>query len=148
MAETLAQLFRHTVAYDKTDTILTKADGEYGPISSQELYRRVARLQAELKKAGIGKGDRCALLSENRWEWAVADFAMMTGGIVSVPLYSTLTGDQIHYLLEHSEAKVVMVSTVGQLEKIQASWDRLPKLEGVIIFDAYAGDDERIISKE
>ncbi len=148
MPETLAQLFRHTAAYDKTDTILAKVDGEYGPISSQELYRRVARLQAELKKAGIGKGDRCALLSENRWEWAVADFAMMTAGIVSVPLYPTLTGDQIHYLLEHSEAKAVMVSTVGQLEKIQAAWERLPKLEGVIIFDAHASDDERVVSIE
>ena len=148
MPETLAQLFRHTVAYDKTDTILAKADGKYGPISSQELYRRVARLQAELKKAGIGKGVRCALLSENRWEWAVADFAMMTAGIVSVPLYPTLTLDQIRYLIEHSEAKVVMVSTVDQLEKIQAVWDRLPKLEGVIIFDPYANDDERVISFE
>lgn len=148
MPETLAQLFRHTVAYDKTDTILAKAEGEYGPISSQELYRRVARLQAELNKAGIGKGDRCALLSENRWEWAVADFAMMTGGIVSVPLYPTLTADQIQYLLEHSEARVVMVSTVGQLEKIRAAWDRLPKLEGMIIFDACASDDERVISIE
>ena len=148
MPETVAQLFRHTVAYDKTDTILAKADGEYGPISSQELYRRVARLQAELNKAGIGKGDRCALLSENRWEWAVADFAMMTAGIVSVPLYPTLTLDQIRYLLEHSEAKVVMVSTVDQLEKIQAAWDRLPKLEGVIIFDPRASDDERVISIE
>ena len=148
MPETLAQLFRHTVAYDKTNTILAKAEGEYGPISSQELYRRVARLQAELNKAGIGKGDRCALLSENRWEWAVADFAMMTGGIVSVPLYPTLTADQIRYLLEHSEARVVMVSTVGQLEKIRAAWDRLPKLEGVIIFDACASDDERVISIE
>ena len=148
MPETLAQLFRHTVAYDKTDTILAKADGKYGPISSQELYRRVARLQAELKKAGIGKGVRCALLSENRWEWAVADFAMMTAGIVSVPLYPTLSLDQIRYLLEHSEAKVVMVSTVDQLEKIQGVWDRLPKLEGVIIFDPCAGDDERVVSIE
>ena len=146
MSETLAQLFRHTIAYDKPDTILTKADGEYSPISSQELYRRVARLLAELNKAGIAKGDRCALLSENRWEWAAADFAMMTGGIVSVPLYSTLTAEQIRYLLEHSEAKVVMVSTVEQLEKIKASWDRLEKLKGVIIFDAYASDDERVIS--
>ena len=124
MSETMAQLFRHTVAYDKTDTILAKMDGAYGPISSQELYRRVARLQAELKKAGIGKGDRCALLSENRWEWAVADFAMMTAGIVSVPLYPTLTPDQVRYLLGHSEAKVVMVSTLDQLEKIQAAWER------------------------
>ena len=148
MSETLAQLFRHTVAYDKTNAILAKADGEYRPISSQELYRRVARLHAELNKAGIGKGDRCALLSENRWEWAVADFAMMTAGIVSVPLYPTLTNEQIHYLLEHSEAKVVMVSTFGQLEKIQAAWDRLPKLEGVIIFDDYTSDDERVIGIE
>ena len=111
MPGTLARLFRHTVSYNKPDTILTKSDGAYRPISSQELHRRVGRLHLELARAGIQKGGRCALLSENRWEWAVADFAMMTAGVVSVPLYPTLGAKQIHYLLEHSEARVIMLST-------------------------------------
>ena len=144
MPETLARLFRHTVSYNKPDTILTKSDGAYRPISSQDLYRRVGRLHLELARVGIGKGDHCALLSENRWEWAVADFAMMTAGVVSVPLYPTLGATQIHYLLEHSEARVIMLSTSEQLDKIKSIWDLLPALEGVIVFDPIDSDDERI----
>lgn len=146
MAETLARLFRHTVSYDKPDTILTKADGAYQPISARELYRRVGRLHLELAKAGVGRGAHCALLSENRWEWAVADFAMMTAGIVNVPLYSTLGPEQIRYMMENAEVRVAMVSTAEQLEKIQAVWDKLPQLEGVIVFDAIDSSDERVIA--
>jgi long-chain acyl-CoA synthetase len=146
MADTLARLLRHTVSYDKPDTILTKQEGRYQPISARELYRRVAALHLELRNASIRKGDRCALLSENRWEWAVADFAMMTAGIVNVPLYPTQTAEQIHYVLEHSESRIVMVSSRDQLVKIQAIWRRLPKLEGVIVFDAVETNDHRIVS--
>jgi long-chain acyl-CoA synthetase len=104
-------------------------------VSSQEFYRRVGGAHLLLKRLGLGKGDRCGLLSENRWEWAVADFAMMTAGIVSVPLYATLSGEQIHYLLENSEARAVFVSTATQKEKVEAVRDRLPALEHVISFE-------------
>ena len=77
---------------------------------------------------GLGKGDKVALLSENRWEWAVSDFAMMTAGIVSVPIYPTLPAEQIRYLLDHSESKAVLCSTAEQLGKIQEIRDQLPAL--------------------
>jgi len=145
MAETLARLFRHAVSYGKPDIILAKTEGKYQPISAQELYRRVGKLQLDLKRVGMGAGDRCAILSENRWEWAVADFAMMTAGIVSVPLYPTLTSEQLHYMLEHSEARVVIVSTAGQFEKVQEIWDTLPNLQGVITCEPVAAVDARVI---
>ncbi|MBI1352801.1 MAG: AMP-binding protein [Acidobacteria bacterium] len=151
MPETLAKLFRHAISYDKRDAILTKQDlltgrsGRYEPISSREMYRRVAKLQLALARVGVRKGDRCALLSENRWEWAVSDFAMMTAGIISVPLYPTLGADQLHYMLEHSEARVVLVSTAEQLAKIQEVWPKLPRLEGAAVFDLVSSDDERVV---
>ena len=86
MQETLARTFKVTVAHGKPDAILTKESGTYAPISSSELERRVVRLHMALSAAGIHRGDKVALLSENRWEWAVSDFAMMTSGIVSVPI--------------------------------------------------------------
>ena len=146
MSNTLARLFRQAVSYDKPDMMLAKSDGRYRPISGREIYRRVGRLFHELRRAGIEPGDRCALLAENRWEWAVADFAMMTAGVVSVPVYPTLPTEQVHYLLEHSEARAIFVSTARQLEKVQSIWDRLPALEGVILFDALDRDgaDPRI----
>ena len=144
MPTTLARLFRHAVSYDKPDMMLAKSEGRYQPISSAEVYRRVGRLHFELKDVGLGPGDRCALMSENRWEWAVADFAMMTAGIVSVPLYPTLPAEQAHYIVEHSEARVAFVSNQGQLDKILEVWDRLPNLEGVVVFDPVALSDDRI----
>ena len=146
MPETLSRLFRRAISYDKSDAILTKQDGKYQPISSRELYRRVGKLHLALKQVGVSKGDSCALLSENRWEWAVTDFALMTAGAVSVPVYPTLSQEQILYLLEHSEARVIFVSSLEQLEKIQKIWDKLPNLEGAVVFDRAPKGDERIIS--
>jgi long-chain acyl-CoA synthetase len=146
MADTLARLFRHTISYDKPDAILAKQDGAYQPISSREFFRRVGALHLELRNASLKKGDRCAILSENRWEWAVTDFAMLTAGVVTVPLYPTQTAEQLHYMLKHSEAKVIAVSTQQQLEKIQQIWGRLPCLEGAVVFDPVSAGDRRVVS--
>ena len=148
MSATLAEIFRQTIKHDRADTILTKREGRYQPISARELHRRVGKLRGALGGVGIRKGDRCALLAENRWEWAVADFAMMTSGIVSVPLYPTLTGDQIQYMLEHSEARIVFVSTGAQLDKVVKIWRDLPNLEGIVVFDRLSADDSRVIAFE
>lgn len=135
MAETLAKLFQSSVSHGKPDAILTKETGTYEPISSRELERRVVNLHLALRAAGINRGEKVALLSENRWEWAVADFAMMTAGIISVPLYPTLSADNVRYLLAHSESRGVFCSTAGQIDKIQEIRDELPDLDLVIAFD-------------
>lgn len=136
MAETLAHLFKNVVAHDKPEAILTKETGAYLPISSSELERRVLRLQTALLDAGLRQGEKCALLSENRWEWAVTDFAMMSAGIISVPIYPTLPPEQVQYLLEHSESKAVFCSTREQLDKILEIRGQLPELGMVAVFDA------------
>lgn len=146
MAETLAQLFKTVVEHDKPEAILTKETGTYAPISSSELERRVLRLQTALLDAGLGRGDKCALLSENRWEWAAADFAMMSAGIISVPIYPTLPPKQIRYLLEHSESKALFCSTREQLDKILEIRDQLPELGMVAVFDAVDEPDVRQLS--
>ena len=137
--QTLAQLFLRSVAYNKPDHVLAKEGGRYTPVSSMEFYRRVVRLHQALGRLGLRRGDCCAILSENRWEWAAADFAMMTAGIASVPLYPTHTGQQIHYMLEDSAARAVFVSTLEQREKILAIWRRLPALENMIAFEGQSG---------
>ena len=135
MAETIARLFQDVIAHGKADAILTKDSGTYEPISSSELERRCIQLHSALADAGLRRGDKCALISENRWEWAVADFAMMTAGIISVPIYPTLLADQVRYLLEHSESKAIFCSTEGQLEKVFSIRDQLPNLGLVVGFD-------------
>ena len=111
------------------------ADGGWKPITSNELYGRVRALADVLRGWGVGKGDRVALLSENRWEWAVTDFAVLAVGGVDVPLYPTLTPEQIGYMLRDSGAKVAVVSSQAQYDKVVAAGD-LPELEHVVVMDA------------
>ncbi len=110
-------------------------DGAWKPITSNEVYGRVRALADVLRGWGVGKGDRVALLGENRWEWAVTDLAVLAIGGVDVPLYPTLTPEQIGYMLRDSGAKVAVVSSQAQYEKVVAAGE-LPELEHVVVMDA------------
>jgi len=116
--------------------VLMAQDGvaSWSPISSVELYGRVRALADVLRDWGIGKGDRVALLAENRWEWPVTDFAVLAIGGVDVPLYPTLTPEQIGYMLRDSGAKVAFVSTAELYEKIRQAGE-LPELKAVVVMD-------------
>ncbi len=113
-------------------------DGVWKGVSSNEVYGRVRALADVLRGWGVGKGDRVAILSENRWEWAVTDFAVLAIGGVDVPLYPTLTPEQIGYMLRDSGAKVVVVSSGEQYDKLEEAGEltELPDLEYVVVMDA------------
>ncbi len=99
--------------------MLYREAGNWLPISSADLRRNVAGTVRALQRWGINKGDRVAILSENRPEWSTADFAILLLGAVTVPVYSTLTPEQTAYTLCDSGASVVFVSTEHQLKKVQ-----------------------------
>ena len=88
------------------------------PISSTEIYRSVVGISRVLESWGIGKGDRVAILSENRPEWTITDFAALALGAVTVPIYSTQTAGQTSYILNDAGVRVIAVSTKSQLEKV------------------------------
>jgi long-chain acyl-CoA synthetase len=81
------------------------------PISSAEVYRSVVGLARALESWGIRKGDRVAILSENRPEWTITDFAALALGAVTVPIYATQTAEQTSYILNDAGARVIAVST-------------------------------------
>src|ERR1700730_3626241 len=107
-------LVKITSRGDATVVLWQTASGDWAPITSNEFYGRVRALADALRGWGLGKGDRVAILSENRWEWPVADFATLAIGGVDVPLYPTLTAEQIGYMLRDSGAKVAVVSSRDQ----------------------------------
>jgi len=113
-------------------------DGAWKPITAAEMYGRVRALAGVLAGWGVGKGDRVALLSENRWEWPVADFAVLALGAVDVPLYMTLTPEQVGYMLRDSGAKVAVVSNQEQLDRVRAAGE-LPALEHTVVMDSFDG---------
>jgi long-chain acyl-CoA synthetase len=98
--------------------MLYREAGKWLPISSSDLRRNVAGTIQALQEWGIRKGDRVAILSENRPEWSIADFAILLLGAVTVPVYATLTPEQTAYTLRDSGASVVFVSTEHQLRKV------------------------------
>jgi len=110
------------------------AAGAWQPISTAQVYQRVRAVAAALRAWDVGKGDRAAILAENRWEWAVADFACLALGAVDVPIYPTLLADQIGPLLADSGSRIVFVSTRTQYDKIAAVRASTP-LERVVIMD-------------
>jgi len=118
------------------DRILEWRDpaGKWQPITGHQLYHRVRALAATLSSWGIAKGDRVAILAENRWEWAVADFAVLALGAIDVPLYATLTARQVAGMLADSGARIVFVSTAQQYEKVAALRDETA-IEKIVIMD-------------
>ncbi len=134
--ETLVDLFEQACStYRKSEALLFKSDGRYQPISSMEFRERVTHFAAGLAKFGIQKGDRIALLSENRPEWAIADLGMLSIGAINVPFYPTLPAAQICELLNDSGSRMVIVSGELQLAKIASIRGRVPSLEKVILMD-------------
>jgi long-chain acyl-CoA synthetase len=115
--------------------------GRWTPISARDFSFTVRCLSLGLNALGVQPGDRVAILSENRPEWAMTDYAVVCGGAMSVPIYATLPADQILGLLRDSGARVIVVSTAEQLEKIRSIRRQCPGLDHVLSLDADPPDE-------
>ncbi len=144
--KTLNDVFFLVAAANHDRAVLTQdAKGEWQPISSEQMYQRVRALAGAFAGWGIRKGDRIAILAENRWEWAVTDFAVLALGAVDVPIYPTLTAEQTAELLADSGARAVVVSTRAQYEKVTQFRDRAA-LEHIVIMDEEGTPDAVLLS--
>jgi len=133
--ETIAQLFYEAAKFDLPDALAARRDGVYVPISHVELVARVERLALAMAARGLKTGDRVAILSENRPEWAITDFACAIQGLPDVTIYATLNPAQAAFILRDSQSRWVVCSTQEQLSKVLASWDQLPILEAAVLID-------------
>jgi len=133
--KTVTDVLVHATGRGTRGVMMWQEGENWRPITSDELYGNVRKFASVLQQWGVAKGDRVGLLSENRWEWPVCDFATLAIGAVDVPLYATLTPDQVGYMLRDSGAKVAIVSSREQYEKLVAAGD-LPALEHVVMMDA------------
>src|SRR5687767_5313531 len=117
--KTLNDLALLVVRREAPEVMRHKRGGEWQGISAAEFHRQLVRVARGLQRLGIQPGERVALLSENRPEWAIADFAITGCGAVNVPLYTTSTPASLQYILKDSGSKVVFVSSEAQAEKIR-----------------------------
>ena len=135
---TLTQLFYDAVERHghKPQAVRCKPAGApWRSLTHAELLERVTRAGLALKRLGIRRGDRVAILSENRPGWLVADFACLAIGAIDVPIYPTLPAKQLVYILKDSGATAIFVSTAPQLAKILELRSDLPALKHVIGMD-------------
>lgn len=132
---TLNDVFFAIIDRNCARVMLTREATKWLPIGSRDLYRKVAGVARTFLRWGIAKGDRIAILSENRPEWAITDFASLLAGAVVVPIYSTLTADQTSFILHDSGARVAVVSTEQQLSKL-LSIKSQTRVERVIVMDS------------
>jgi long-chain acyl-CoA synthetase len=114
--------------------------GTWHEISSRELYARVYHTAKQIRQWGFAKGDRVALIAENRFEWAITDWACLLLGVVDVPIYPTLTAEQTEFMLDNSGARAIFVSTHKQLEKILSIRART-RLERIVVMDEITAAD-------
>src|SRR5437867_6365217 len=147
MAVTLISTFLDTVTkHRKPAQFMRKTAGGWESISAERALADVESLALGLGELGIGHGDRVAILSENRYEWPIADLAIVGQGAVSVPIYPTLTAAQCAFVIANSEAKLAIVSSPAQLEKLRSMERDLPLLETIVHMDPVPGADGKCSS--
>jgi long-chain acyl-CoA synthetase len=136
---TLTQLFFNAIGtFSKPAALRFKRDGAWHDISHATLLERVRHTSLALQELGLARGDRVAILSENRPEWAIADYACLTAGLADVPIYPTLPAEQMVHILNDSGSVALFVSTADQAAKIARIRPDVPTLKRVISFTAPA----------
>jgi len=152
---TINDLFCRIAAAANPRAVLWQDEfGAWQPISSDQMYQRVRALAQAFLSWGAKKGDRIALIGENRWEWAVTDFACLAIGCADVPIYPTLTGEQVTELVHDAGCKIAVVSNRLQFDKLnalraQTGLDRIVMMDagvpegGIAFKDLLAGADAR-----
>ena len=135
---TINDLFQRVAAANNPRAVLWQDEfGHWQPISSDQIYQRVRAVAQAFLGWGAKKGDRIALIAENRWEWAVTDFATLAVGAADVPIYPTLTGEQIAAMITDAGCRIAVVSTRQQFDKLNSVRAQTP-LERIVIMDAPA----------
>ncbi len=132
---TLTKLFFEAVEkYNATNAYQYKLVGSYTPIAHAAVLKRVRRISLGLGALGLKPGDRVGIMSENRPEWAIADWACLCGAMTDVPIYPTLPADQIVHPLNDSGAVLLFVSTAEQAAKAAAVRSRLTSVRTIVSF--------------
>jgi long-chain acyl-CoA synthetase len=134
-AKTLLDYFRFAAGSGKAELLVSKTDEAWTPLSATDFGERTQGLALGLALLGVDRDDRVAILSENRPEWPMADFATLSLGALSVPIYTSYLAPQVEYILRDSLAKVVVVSSAVELQKVVDVRDRCPELKHVLVLD-------------
>ena len=140
---TLNDVFFTMMERNSSRVMLNRENGVWKTISAVQIRNWVYATARQLQAWGVKKGDRVILLSENRPEWAIADFACLLLGAADVPIYATQTAEQCLFVIQNSEARIAFVSSRKQYEKLAAIREQT-NLKYIVIMDDAPEIDEAI----
>ncbi len=121
--KTISEIYLKRIQLSPEGTAyLAKKNGVYQPILWKEVNARVLGIYHSYKKIGIQAEDRVAILSNTRPEWLIADLANLCSGVVTVPIYQSSTPEDVAYLIEHSEAKLIFAEDEVMIKKLEAAF--------------------------
>jgi len=144
--KTLNDIFTFTCGLDRAVVLKSKKNGGWVDVCLPEFRDTVRWFSTALRHLGVKPGDRVAILAENRPEWAIGDFAILACGAVTVPVYPTLLGWQIEYILNDAGAVAVLCSTDEQLHKVAEIRAHCPAIHNVIVCDPPAPLPEGVLT--
>ncbi len=134
--QNLAQMFfSNGEEYPDKTAYMFKKDGAWVSITFKEAADEAKKIAGGLASIGVVKGDRVALISGNRYQWALIDYAVLSLGAMLVPVYPSLLPEQVQYILEDSEAKAVIVENEIQADKINEIREKLSTVKDTYIID-------------
>lgn len=144
---TLAELFLMAAEnFDRSDVLNYKSEGVWKPISSNEVIERSENIALGLYSIGLRKGDRAAILAANSPEWTLSDAGCQFGGIIDVPIYTTLAADSVAYILKDSGTRVVFLQNKEVYDRISNIFADCPSVETLVFFDIDGIDAANAIS--
>lgn len=149
MYKAIPEVFFETAKkFPKKPAFLYKKGGVYFPVTYKEAASQIKIFACALQKFGINKGDKIAILSENRPEWVVSDLAVMLAGGITVPLHTTLSPKAICTVLKHSEAKILIVSNSDFLNKVLLGQKYLKRLEKIVFLEKLTEIQKKNLTKK
>ncbi len=144
---TLNELFAQALERYGTrpDVLAYRSGGRWVTVSAQELADRVRALALGFYAQGVRPGDHVALLSENRLEWTLSDLALLALGAVDVPIHATQAPAQVAHILRDSGARMLLISTGEQWQRVRDVLVGTESLQKIIAFEPIADADSRLL---
>jgi long-chain acyl-CoA synthetase len=132
---TLPEVFlKRAEVFANQRAFLVKKEGAFRPMTWGEIHEQSLGLFDSLRKNGIQKGDRVAILSNSRAEWSIADWSIQSLGAVTVPVYQSSTPEDTAFILEHSETKLIFAEDASQGEKLRSIFEKWGRTLPVVFF--------------
>lgn len=134
--KTLCDLYFHTIdELKRPDALMRKRAGLWEVVPTEELAETVEAVSCGLMSLGVKKGETVLLISEDRPKWLMADYAILTAGAATVPIYATLNARDTAFMANDCDAHVAIVSTEEQANKLLSQQGSLTQLRDIVIMD-------------